>query len=458
MISPEILAIVMFVTTLGLLLFGFPVAFTLAGTALLFGFLGDALEIFNFRMLGFFPQRIFGTMINEPLVAVPLFIFMGIMLEKTKIAAGLLHSIGELFGTTKGGLGIGVVIVGMLLAASTGIGGATVVTMGMLSLPSMMKAGYDQKIATGTICAAGTLGQIIPPSIVLVLLATILQGANEEAAMLVGNLAPDPVTAIDLFAGAILPGLMLVVLFIIFIFFYARINPLSCPPVETTKSRTEIYIEAAKSVVPPITLIVLVLGSILFGIATPTESASVGAVGAAIIALLKGELNFKNIKETALGTVKLSSFVFVILIGASMFSLVFRGFGGDEMIEHFLGTLPGGLYAALILVMIVIFLLGFFLDYIEIIFVIVPLVGPILIANGADPLWLGILISLNLQTSFLTPPFGFSLFFLRGVAPSSIKTRNMYRGVIPFIGIQVLAILIVGFYPEIATWLPNKMF
>ena len=458
MISPEILAIVMFLTTLGLLLFGFPVAFTLAGTALLFGFIGDFLEIFNFRMLGFFPQRIFGTMINEPLVAVPLFIFMGIMLEKTKIAAGLLQSIGELFGATKGGLGIGVVIVGMLLAASTGIVGATVVTMGMLSLPSMMKAGYDQKIATGTICAAGTLGQIIPPSIVLVLLATILQGANEEAAMLVGNLAPDPVTAIDLFAGAILPGLMLVVLFIVFIFFYARINPLSCPPVETTRSRGEIYIEAAKSVIPPITLIVLVLGSILFGIATPTESASVGAVGAAMIALLKGELNFKNLKETSIGTVKLSSFVFVILIGASMFSLVFRAFGGDEMIEHFLGNLPGGLYAALILVMVVIFLLGFFLDYIEIIFVIVPLVGPILIANGADPLWLGILISLNLQTSFLTPPFGFSLFFLRGVAPDNIQTRNMYKGVIPFIGIQILAILIVGFYPEIATWLPDKMF
>ena len=458
MLSPEILAIIMFLTTLGLLLFGFPVAFTLAGTALLFGFIGDFLEIFNFRMLGFFPQRIFGTMINEPLVAVPLFIFMGIMLEKTKIAAGLLQSIGELFGATKGGLGIGVVIVGMLLAASTGIVGATVVTMGMLSLPSMMKAGYDQKIATGTICAAGTLGQIIPPSIVLVLLATILQGANEEAAMLVGNLAPDPVTAIDLFAGAILPGLMLVVLFIIFIFFYARINPLSCPPVETTRSRGEIYIEAAKSVIPPITLIVLVLGSILFGIATPTESASVGAVGAAMIALLKGELNFKNLKETAIGTVKLSSFVFVILIGASMFSLVFRAFGGDEMIEHFLGNLPGGLYAALILVMVVIFLLGFFLDYIEIIFVIVPLVGPILIANGADPLWLGILISLNLQTSFLTPPFGFSLFFLRGVAPDNIQTRNMYKGVIPFIGIQILAILIVGFYPEIATWLPSKMF
>ena len=445
MITPEILAIVMFLTTLGLLLFGFPVAFTLAGSALLFGFLGDALEVFNFRMMGFFPQRIFGTMINEPLVAVPLFIFMGIMLEKTKIAAGLLQSIGELFGSTKGGLGIGVVIVGMLLAASTGIVGATVVTMGMLSLPSMIKAGYDQKIATGTICAAGTLGQIIPPSIVLVLLATILQGANEEAAMLKGDLAPDPVTAIDLFAGALMPGLMLVVMFIIFIYFYARIFPNSCPPIQTVKSRSEIYKEAFKSIFPPLILFVLVLGSILMGVATPTESASVGAVGAAIIAFTKGELTFQNLKDVSLNTVKLSSFVFVILIGASMFSLVFRGFNGDAMIEHFLGSLPGGLFTALLIVMIAIFFLGFFLDYIEIIFVIVPLVGPILIANGADPLWLGILISLNLQTSFLTPPFGFSLFFLRGVAPNEIQTRNMYKGVMPFIGIQVLPLLLLLF-------------
>ena len=456
--TPEILSIIMFFTTLGLLLFGFPVAFTLAGSALIFGFIGEAMEIFNFRMIGFFPQRIFGTMINEPLVAVPLFIFMGIMLEKTKIAAGLLQSIGELFGTTKGGLGIGVVLVGMLLAASTGIVGATVVTMGMLSLPSMIKAGYDQKIATGTICAAGTLGQIIPPSIVLVLLATILQGANEEAALLRGELAPDPVTAIDLFAGALMPGLMLVVMFIIFIYFYARIFPTACPPIETSKSRKQIYLDAFKSVFPPIILIVLVLGSILFGVATPTESASVGAIGAAIIAYTKGELTFQNLKETSLGTVKLSSFVFVILIGASMFSLVFRGFGGDEMIEHFLSNLPGGLYGALFVVMIAIFLLGFFLDYIEIIFVIVPLVGPILIAYGADPLWLGILISLNLQTSFLTPPFGFSLFFLRGVAPKEIQTKNIYRGVIPYIGIQVLAIFIVGFFPSIATWLPRLLF
>ena len=456
--TPEILSIIMFFTTLGLLLFGFPVAFTLAGSALIFGFIGEAMEIFNFRMIGFFPQRIFGTMINEPLVAVPLFIFMGIMLEKTKIAAGLLQSIGELFGSTKGGLGIGVVLVGMLLAASTGIVGATVVTMGMLSLPSMMRAGYDQKIATGTICAAGTLGQIIPPSIVLVLLATILQGANEEAALLRGELAPDPVTAIDLFAGALMPGLMLVAMFVVFIYFYARIFPTTCPPIKTSKSRKQIYMDAFKSVFPPIILIVLVLGSILFGVATPTESASVGAIGAAIIAFTKGELTFKNIKETSLGTVKLSSFVFVILIGASMFSLVFRGFGGDEMIEHFLGNLPGGLYGALIVVMIAIFLLGFFLDYIEIIFVIVPLVGPILIAYGADPLWLGILISLNLQTSFLTPPFGFSLFFLRGVAPKEIQTKNIYRGVMPYIAIQVLAIFVVGFFPSIATWLPGILF
>ena len=456
--TPEILSIIMFFTTLTLLLFGFPVAFTLAGSALFFGFLGDYLDIFNFRMMGFFPQRIFGVMINEPLVAVPLFIFMGIMLEKTKIAAGLLQSMGELFGTTKGGLGIGVIIVGMLLAASTGIVGATVVTMGMLSLPTMLKAGYDQKISTGTICAAGTLGQIIPPSIVLVLLADILQGANEEAALIAGNLAPDPITAIDLFAGAMMPGLMLVTMFIIFIYFYAKIYPDSCPAIETTRSRSEIYFEALKYVLPPLILILLVLGSILLGIATPTESASVGAAGAAILALTKGELTFKNLKDVSLSTVKLSSFVFAILIGASMFSLVFRGFKGDELIEGVLSTLPGGQVGALVIVMLAIFFLGFFLDYIEIIFVIVPLVGPVLIANGADPLWLGIMISLNLQTSFLTPPFGFSLFFLRGVAPPEIQTKNIYRGVLPYIVIQIIALIIVGFIPEIATWLPRSIF
>ena len=453
--TPEILAIIMFVTTLALLLFGFPVAFTLAGSALIFAFIGDFLDIFNFRMLFFFPQRIYGIMINEALVAVPLFIFMGVMLEKTKIASKLLESIGDLFGSIRGGLGIGVVLVGMLLAASTGIVGATVVTMGMLALPSMLKAGYDEKIATGTICAAGTLGQIIPPSIVLILLAEMLQGANEEAGLMTGDLAPLPVTAIDLFAGALIPGLILVGMFIIYILIVAKLKPSDLPILQSTKTKSEKIRTAVFEVIPPIFLILSVLGSIFMGIATPTESASVGAAGAALLALFRKELNFKNISAAAFTTVKMSSFVFIILIGASMFSLVFRGFEGDDMISNFLTNLPGGEYGALLVVMITIFLLGFFLDYIEIIFVIIPLVGPGLIANGADPLWLGILISLNLQTSFLTPPFGFSLFFLRGVAPKEVRTVNIYRGVIPFIFIQVIAIFLVFIFPEIATWLPR---
>ncbi len=453
--TPEILAIIMFITTLALLLFGFPVAFTLAGSALIFAFIGDFLDIFNFRMLFFFPQRIYGIMINEALVAVPLFIFMGVMLEKTKIASKLLDSIGDLFGSIRGGLGIGVVLVGMLLAASTGIVGATVVTMGMLALPSMLKAGYDEKIATGTICAAGTLGQIIPPSIVLILLAEMLQGANEEAGLLTGDLAPLPVTAIDLFAGALIPGLILVGMFIIYILIIAKLRPSDLPILKSQKTQSEKIKTAIFEVIPPIFLILSVLGSIFMGIATPTESASVGAAGAALLALFRNELNLKNISGAAITTVKMSSFVFIILIGASMFSLVFRGFEGDDMISNFLTNLPGGEYGALFVVMITIFLLGFFLDYIEIIFVIIPLVGPGLIANGADPLWLGILISLNLQTSFLTPPFGFSLFFLRGVAPKSVRTINIYRGVIPFIFIQLIAIILVFVFPQIATWLPR---
>ena len=453
--TPEILAIVMFVTTLALLLFGFPVAFTLAGSALIFAFIGDFLDIFNYRMLFFFPQRIYGIMINEALVAVPLFIFMGVMLEKTKIASKLLESIGDLFGSIRGGLGIGVVLVGMLLAASTGIVGATVVTMGMLALPSMLKAGYDEKIATGTICAAGTLGQIIPPSIVLILLAEMLQGANEEAGLMTGDLAPLPVTAIDLFAGALIPGLILVGMFIIYILIVAKLRPSDLPILKSQKTQSEKIKTAIFEVIPPIFLILSVLGSIFMGIATPTESASVGAAGAALLALFRNELNLKNISGAAITTVKMSSFVFIILIGASMFSLVFRGFEGDDMISNFLTNLPGGEYGALFVVMITIFLLGFFLDYIEIIFVIIPLVGPGLIANGADPLWLGILISLNLQTSFLTPPFGFSLFFLRGVAPKSVRTINIYRGVIPFIFIQLIAIILVFVFPQIATWLPR---
>lgn len=455
--TPEFFSIVMFVTTLILLIFGFPVAFTLAGSALIFAFLGDLLEIFNFRMLFFFPQRIYGIMINEALVAVPLFIFMGVLLEKTKIASRLLESIADLFGSIKGGLGVGVILVGMLLAASTGIVGATVVTMGMLALPTMLKAGYNEKIATGTICAAGTLGQIIPPSIVLILLAEMLQGANEEAGLLMGNLAPLPVTAIDLFAGALLPGLLLVFLFIIYILILSKINPNDLPVIGLNKSRTKIFKNLLIHILPPIALIFSVLGSIFLGIATPTESAAVGAIGALLIAFIKKELSFTKIFDASITTAKMSSFVFLILIGASMFSLVFRGFGGDDMISEFLNDIPGGKFAALFLVMATIFVLGFFLDYIEIIFVIIPLVGPSLIASGLDPLWLGILISLNLQTSFLTPPFGFSLFFLRGVAPKNVKTINIYKGVVPFIFIQIFTIFIVFYFPNIATWLPRLL-
>ena len=455
--TPEIFSLVMFVTTLILLIFGFPVAFTLAGSALIFAFLGDLLEIFNFKMLFFLPQRIYGIMINEALVAVPLFIFMGVLLEKTKIASRLLESIADLFGSIRGGLGIGVILVGMLLAASTGIVGATVVTMGMLALPTMLKAGYSEKIATGTICAAGTLGQIIPPSIVLILLAEMLQGANEEAGLLMGNLAPLPVTAIDLFAGALLPGLLLVLFFIIYILILSKIKPNDLPVIGLNKNRSKILKNVFIDILPPIALIFCVLGSIFLGIATPTESAAVGAMGALLIAFIKKELSFTKIFEASITTAKMSSFVFLILIGASMFSLVFRGFGGDDMISEFLNDIPGGKFAALFLVMVTIFILGFFLDYIEIIFVIIPLVGPSLIASGLDPLWLGILISLNLQTSFLTPPFGFSLFFLRGVAPKNVKTLNIYKGVVPFIIIQIFTIFLVFQFPNIATWLPRLL-
>ena len=453
--TAEMFSIIMFVSTLGLLVFGFPVAFTLAGSAIIFAFVGDILEIFNFRMLFFFPQRIYGIMINEALVAVPLFVFMGVLLEKTQIATKLLESIADLFGSIRGGLGIGVVLVGMLLAASTGIVGATVVTMGMIALPTMLKAGYNEKIATGTICAAGTLGQIIPPSIVLILLAEMLQGANEEAGLLSGNLAPLPVTAIDLFAGALLPGFLLVGFFILYILIIAKIKPQDLPIIATNKSKNQIIKNFFIDLLPPIILILSVLGSIFLGVATPTESAAVGAAGALIISFLKRQLDIKKIIEASITTVKMSSFVFMILIGASMFSLVFRGFGGDDIISDFLKNTPGGKYTALFIVMMTIFILGFFLDYIEIIFVIIPLVGPGLIASGIDPLWLGILISLNLQTSFLTPPFGFSLFFLRGVAPKEVKTLNIYKGVIPFIFIQVLTILIVFQLPELSTWLPR---
>jgi tripartite ATP-independent transporter DctM subunit len=456
--APEVLGLIMFMTVLAILLTGFPVALTLAGVALLFAFLGDWMGIFPLGMLGAYPLRIFGTMTNDVLVAVPLFIFMGVMLERSNVAGALLETMGLLFGRLRGGLGISVIVVGMLLAASTGIVGATVVTMGLLSLPIMLRMGYDPKLATGLVCASGTLGQIIPPSIVLVLLAEILQGANESAAALGGDLAPEPVTVIDLFAGALLPGLMLVGLYICWQIFMAIWKPSSSPIVPPQPDQPPLFWLVITGIVPPMFLIVAVLGSILFGIATPTESAAVGAIGAALLAVKNKRLTWSMVRDVGQETTKISSMVFLILIGASMFSLVFRGFGGDELIEEFLSDLPGGLFGAMFVVMAAIFFLGFFLDFIEIIFVVVPIVGPILIALGIDPLVLGIMIGINLQTSFLTPPFGFALFYLRGAAPPEIKTTDIYRGVLPFVVIQLSAIGIIAVFPGIATWLPRAIF
>jgi tripartite ATP-independent transporter DctM subunit len=461
--SGEIMAGVMFLATLLLLLFGFPVALTLGGVSLLFAFLGEHLGLFNDAMLNVYPLRVLGVMKSETLVAVPLFIFMGVMLERSNIASGLLQSMGRMFGRLPGGLGLSVVFVGALLASSTGIVGATVVAMGLISLPAMMQARYSPSLASGIICASGTLGQIIPPSIVLVLLGDILQGVNEQAAQLRGILVPEPVTAIDLFAGALLPGLLLVLLYSLWILLQAFLRPESCPALVGGNDATAVGGDATapgliQVVLPPVLLITAVLGSILLGLATPTESAAVGAIGASILAWRAGNLSLAVVRDVARSTTQISSMVFIILVGASMFSLVFRGFQGDVWVEQMLRTLPGGPIGAMLVVMTVIFLLGFFLDFIEIIFVVVPIVGPALIAMGYDPLWLGVMIAVNLQTSFLTPPFGFALFYLRGVASDSLRTLDIYRGVVPFILIQLASLLVLAEFPQLATWLPKVLY
>jgi len=458
-LTPEILSFIMFGFTILFLLAGYPVALTLGGSAILFALIGSWLDLFNLGFLNVFPLRIFGVMKNESLVAIPLFVFMGVMLERSNLAGQLLEALGQLFGRLRGGLGISVIIVGALLAASTGIVGATVVTMGVMSLPVMLKAGYDRKLASGLICASGTLGQIIPPSIVLVLLGDVLQEANEQAAQISGELVPEPVTAIDLFAGALIPGMLMVGLYLCWQIFQAIKNPETSPALAQENKQAPEVSEILAAIVPPLVLILIVLGSILAGVATPTESAAVGAVGASILAAIRLRgLKFKMLHEVADQTVRISAMVFMILLGASLFSLVFRGLGGDVVIEEFLGQLPGGAVSAMILVMAVMFVLGFFLDFIEIIFMIVPIVGPILIALGLDPLWLGVMIAINLQTSFLTPPFGFALFYLRGVAPPEIKTSDIYRGVLPFIAIQIFALALIWVFPGIVTWLPSVLF
>lgn len=514
----EVMALSMFAASCLMLLTGYPVAFTLGGVSFLFGLLGLFTGHFDFAFFIALPQRIFGVMTNEVLVAVPLFIFMGTMLERSKIAEELLENMGRLFGTMRGGLGISVVIVGALLAASTGIVGATVVTMGMLSLPTMLKRGYNPELAAGTISAAGTLGQIIPPSIVLILLGDVVANAYQKAQVEMGIFAPETVSVGELFAGALIPGLMLVGLYILYQIFWAIFRPESSPAVLDDDEAVSLR-QIIKSLLPPIVLIFAVLGSILVGVATPTEAAAVGAIGTILLAgeqIMKGSkrvrlaalaifalfvmaqnfdlrtgvdvITFTNmlaisvsfifcgviilglgtslqhcwrqgiLSEVMQTTTRVTSMVFVILIGAALFSLVFRGLEGDEMVHEFLINLPGGEMAVLASVMLIMFLLGFFLDFIEITFVVVPIVAPVLLVMGFDPVWLGVMMAINLQTSFLTPPFGFALFYLRGVAPDSLKTSQIYRGVIPFVIIQILMLFVLVMYPEISTWLPDKLF
>lgn len=511
------LDLIMFATTCALLMAGFPVAFTLAGVALAFGFIGHSFDVFDISFFYALPQRIFGTMTNEVLMAVPLFVFMGTMLERARIAEDLLENMSRLFGTLRGGLGISVSIVGALLAASTGIVGATVVTMGLLSLPTMLKRGYDPALAAGSIAAAGTLGQIIPPSIVLVLLGDVIANAYQKAQLEQGIFSPDTVSVGELFAGSLLPGLVLVSLYIVYQFGVAYLQPHKAP-----RAEPEGDIEwgaLLQALLPPIFLIIGVLGSILGGIATPTEAASVGAIGTILLAgeRLSGGHRLIRLGALALGllvvqtssmdlrlardglsaldylamgvalsfcgllaaavlvslaqawrgdvlgsvvrsTTHTTSMVFIILIGAALFSLVFRGLGGDEAIQALLEDLPGGVWTAVAVVMLIMFLLGFFLDFIEIIFVVVPIVGPILLSMGVDPVWLGVMMAINLQTSFLTPPFGFALFYLRGVAPASIRTGQIYKGALPFVAIQLSMLALLALFPQLATWLPEVVF
>ncbi|MCD8517163.1 MAG: TRAP transporter large permease subunit [Burkholderiaceae bacterium] len=456
----EILSGLMFFGVIGFLMLGFPVAFTLAGTSLIFALIGYHLGVFDFTNFSALAGRYIGFMTNEVLVAVPLFIFMGVMLERSRIAEQLLMTMSKLFGNLRGGLGISVIIVGALLAASTGVVGATVVTMGLISLPAMLRAGYDPKLATGVICASGTLGQIIPPSTVLIFMADMLAGINAQVQMSKGNFAPDPVSVGDLFAGAFLPGLLLVGLYLLWMIFKAITSPESCPatPFVREEDGPSLAKEILTALLPPLLLIVAVLGSILGGVATPTEAASVGAVGAMALAATRRKLTLTVLKDAAVSTATITSMIFIIIFGASVFSIVFRQMGGDNLVHEFLSNLPGGAIGAMIVVMLIMFVLGFILDTFEIIFIVIPITAPILLMLGLDPIWLGVMVGVNLQTSFLTPPFGFSLFYLRGVAPPTVTTGQIYKGAVPFVALQIVAIALLFIFPVLVTWLPDLLY
>jgi TRAP-type mannitol/chloroaromatic compound transport system permease large subunit len=524
MIGQEIMVGLMVVGVCTTLMLGFPVAFSLAGASMIFGLIGYYLGIFSLSFFGVLPNRIFGIMTNEVLIAVPLFVYMGVMLERSKVAEELLDTMGTLFGSIRGGLGISVCVVGALLAASTGIVGATVVTMGLLSLPTMLRRGYDPKLATGVIAASGTLGQIIPPSIVLVVLGDQISNAYQEAQRTLGNFSPDPVSVGDLFAGALIPGLVLVALYIaytaVLCWLRADAGPAIPPEELLAGSDQNLKTRVLHALVAPAVLIVAVLGSILFGVATPTEAAAIGAIGATLlgghrlapdrglpiytagislvgmfvltttfdlriardhistgewvaislaglfcVGLLWGLLaslgrvhRDGTLVEVNRSTTRISCMVFGIVIAAQLFSLVFRGFGGDDLVHSILSNLPGGAVGAMFVVMLAMFVLGFFLDFIEITFVVVPIVAPILLQMDINPVWLGIMIAVNLQTSFLTPPFGFALFYLRGVAPPEVTTGMIYRGIIPFVLIQILTLVLLAFVPQLAIWLPKVIY
>lgn len=455
----DILSILLFLSVLGTLLIGYPIAITLAGTSLIFAFLGNQLGVFDYAILNGLPLRYLGTMTNDVLVAVPLFIFMGLILEKSGLAEALLTTMGQLFGPLRGGLAFSVIVVGALLAASTGVVGATVVTMGLISLPAMLRAGYCPRMATGAIGASSTLAQIIPPSTVLIFTGDLLAGVNQAAQLKLGNYAPDPISVGDLFAGALIPGFILVGLFLLWALYKAVFQPEAVPALTMTpEERRGLPVRVVVVLIPPLILIVAVLGSILFGFATPTESASVGAVGAMLLAAVNRKLSFGTIRYAALNTMITTSIIFVIVLAASLFSLVFRGLGGEHMVEEALHNLPGGAFGAMLAVMAIMFILGFFLDTFEIILIMLPICGPPLITLGLDPIWIGVMIAMNLQTSFMTPPFGFTLFYLRGIAPQTVLTKQIWAGALPFVALQIFALSLLWAFPGAATWLPKKLF
>ncbi len=457
----ETLAIAMVVAVCATLLVGYPVALTLAGVSLVFAAIGGAAGALDLGLLGALPQRIFGIMNNDVLLAIPLFIFMGVMLERSRVAEELLETMGRLFGSVPGGLGVAVTLVGVLLAAAKGIVGATTVTMGLIMLPTMLRHGYDKALAAGTVAATATLAQIFPPATVLILLGDQLSHSYQAAQLAQGNFAPQTVSVADLFAGAIIPGLVLVLAYILYLIGVAVIFPKKSPPIAPDPKAPRGVALARRLLavlVAPLLLIVAVLGSILGGVATPTEAASVGAVGAMLLAARKAGAK-DLLMPVMTRTAEITSMIFLILIGATLFSLVFRGLGGDVLVERTLSDLPGGVAGATLAVMAALFLLGFVMDAFEIIFVVVPIVAPVLLKMpGVDPVWLGIMMAVNLQTSYLHPPLGPTLFYLRGVAPPEVTTRHIYLGVIPFVVIQLAMLVALWFLPGLATWLPRRLY